>query len=60
MLNGDGSVNTAASYAAGLTVDGNVFDTNTPNFAYAMAPDVGSQWISESGNMEWDDAYASS
>lgn len=58
VLNSDGSVNTAASYAAGLTVDGNVFDTNTPNFAYATAPDVGSQWISESGNVEWGDAYA--
>ncbi|HTJ71809.1 MAG TPA: hypothetical protein VL551_29985 [Actinospica sp.] len=58
VLNADGSVNDAASYASGLTVSGNVLDTNTPNSAYATAPDVGSQWIYETGNVEWGNAYS--
>ena len=58
VLNSDGSVNNAASYANGLTISGNVFDTNTPNSAYATAPDVGSQWIYETGNVEWGNAYS--
>lgn len=58
VLNSDGSVNDAASYADGLTISGNVFDTNTPNSAYATAPDVGSQWIYETGNVEWGNAYS--
>ncbi|WP_211768625.1 Ig-like domain-containing protein [Kutzneria sp. CA-103260] len=58
VLNGDGSVDATASFAHGLAITGNVFDTNTPNSAYATAPDVGSQWIDETGNVEWRNAYS--
>ncbi|MFI1092570.1 hypothetical protein [Streptomyces sp. NPDC020917] len=58
VLNADGSVNTAASYEHGLQITGNVFDTNTPNGAYGTAPDVGSQWIMESGNVEWNNRHS--
>lgn len=49
MRTGDGSVDDAASFAHGLVITGNVFDANTPNSAYSTAPDVGSQWINETG-----------
>lgn len=51
--NADGSVNYQASYASGMTVSGNVGDNDSPNYQYFYAPDVGSQWITVSGNVEW-------
>ena len=60
VYNADGSVNSAASYAGGTTITGNVYDTDTPNYSYAVAPDVGSQWITLTGNVEWNSHYSMS
>ncbi|HEY4459427.1 MAG TPA: right-handed parallel beta-helix repeat-containing protein [Pseudonocardiaceae bacterium] len=60
VYNADGSINTAASYAGGTTITGNVYDTDTPNYSYAVAPDVGSQWITLTGNVEWNSHYSMS
>ncbi|HEX7340841.1 MAG TPA: hypothetical protein VF269_01055 [Rhodanobacteraceae bacterium] len=55
----DGSVNAAASFAHGLRIVGNLFNAAPPgNHAYAIAPDVGSQWIDARGNVEWGLKYA--
>lgn len=55
----DGTVNTAASYAHGLRISGNLFNADPPhNGAYAIAPDVGSQWIQATGNIEWGLKYS--
>ncbi|NUP46936.1 MAG: hypothetical protein HOW97_06415, partial [Catenulispora sp.] len=56
ILNSDGSVNTAASYANGLSITGNVLDGSRNG--YAEAPDVGSQWITMSGNVEFHNAHS--
>ena len=58
--NADGSINTSASYAEGTTISGNVTDTDTTHTSYAVAPDVGSQWISLTGNVEWNSHYSMS
>ncbi|HJP79648.1 MAG TPA: right-handed parallel beta-helix repeat-containing protein [Pseudonocardiaceae bacterium] len=60
VYNADGSIDTAASYAGGTTMTGNVYDTDTPNYSYAVAPDVGSQWITLTGNVEWNSHYSMS
>jgi hypothetical protein len=60
VYNADGSINTAASYAGGTTITGNVYDTHTPNYSYAVAPDVGSQWITLTNNVEWNSHYSMS
>ena len=60
MYNADGSINTAASYAGGTSITGNVYDTHTPNYSYAVAPDVGSQWITLTDNVEWNSHYSMS
>ncbi|MGH8145019.1 MAG: hypothetical protein ACREPY_01690 [Rhodanobacteraceae bacterium] len=55
----DGSVDTAASYAHGLRISGNLFNADPPgNRAYSIAPDVGSQWIEATGNAEWGFKYS--
>jgi hypothetical protein len=51
--NADGSINEQASFASGLTISGNVGDNDSANYQYFCAPDVGSQWITVSGNVEW-------
>lgn len=51
--NADGSINEQASFASGLTISGNVGDNDSVNYQYFCAPDVGSQWITVSGNVEW-------
>jgi hypothetical protein len=63
--NADGSINEQASLASGLTISGNVGDNDSANYQYFCAPDVGSQWITVSGNVEWNapasgDAYSMS
>jgi hypothetical protein len=56
----DGSVNRPASYADGTLITGNVTDTDTPNYSYAVAPDAGSQWLNVTGNVEWNSHYSMS
>ncbi|WP_145911654.1 hypothetical protein [Kitasatospora viridis] len=56
VLNSDGSVNATASYAGGLSITGNVLDLG--HGGYATAPDVGSQWIMMSGNIEFHNRYS--
>jgi hypothetical protein len=51
--NADGSVDYQASFASGLRISGNVGDNDSANYQYFCAPDVGSQWITVSGNVEW-------
>jgi hypothetical protein len=51
--NSDGSINKQASFASGLTISGNVGDNDSTNYQYFCAPDVGSQWITVTGNVEW-------
>ena len=60
VYNSDGSIDTAASYTSGTTITGNVTDTDTPHNSYAVAPDVGSQWITLTGNVEWNSHNAMS
>jgi hypothetical protein len=60
VYNADGSIDASASYAGGTTITGNVYDTDTPNYSYAVAPDVGSQWITLTGNVEWNSHYSMS
>lgn len=55
----DGTIDTAASYAHGLHISGNLFNAAPAhNYAYATAPDVGSQWILATGNVEWGLKYS--
>lgn len=55
----DGSIDAAASWAHGLRIIGNLLNAAPPgNTAYAIAPDVGSQWIDATGNVEWGFKYA--
>lgn len=55
----DGTINAAASYAHGLHISGNLFNAAPAhNYAYATAPDVGSQWIQVTGNVEWGLKYS--
>ncbi|WP_328471733.1 Ig-like domain-containing protein [Streptomyces sp. NBC_00448] len=56
----DGSIDQPASYAQGLTISGNVGDTDTGHSSYFIAPDVGSQWITVTGNVEWNSHYSMS
>jgi hypothetical protein len=56
--NADGSINEQASFASGLTISGNVGDNDSTNYQYFCAPDVGSQWITVSGNVEWNSPAA--
>jgi hypothetical protein len=58
--NADGSIDADASYANGTRITGNVYDTDTPHSSYAVAPDVGSQWITLTGNVEWNSHYSMS
>ncbi|MGH3165197.1 MAG: hypothetical protein ACRDN0_04795, partial [Trebonia sp.] len=51
--NADGSIDEQASFASGLTISGNVGDNDSDSYQYFCAPDVGSQWITVSGNVEW-------
>lgn len=60
VYNADGTIDTAASYAGGTVISGNVTDTDTPNYSYAVAPDAGSQWLSVTGNVEWNSHYSMS
>jgi hypothetical protein len=59
VYNPDGTIDTAASYAQGLQISGNLFNADpTGNGAYGVAPDVGSQWIDATGNVEWGLKYS--
>ncbi|HEU0276294.1 MAG TPA: hypothetical protein VFQ95_00520 [Rhodanobacteraceae bacterium] len=49
----DGAIDYPASYANGLAVRGNVSDNDSPHQQYFVAPDVGSQWLTVTGNVEW-------
>lgn len=49
----DGAIDYAASYTSGLVVRGNVSDNDSPHQQYFVAPDVGSQWLTVTGNVEW-------
>lgn len=60
VYNADGSINQPASYAQGMKISGNVADTNTPNYSYFVAPDVGSQWMTVTGNTEWNSHFSMS
>jgi NPCBM-associated, NEW3 domain of alpha-galactosidase/Right handed beta helix region len=60
VYNADGTVNRAASFADGTLVTGNVTDTDTPHYSYAVAPDAGSQWLNVTGNVEWNSHYSMS
>lgn len=51
--NANGSVNYQASFGTGMTIRGNVGDNDSSNYQYFYAPDVGSQWITVTGNVEW-------
>ena len=60
VYNADGSINRDASFANGTLVTGNVSDTDTPHYSYAVAPDAGSQWLNVTGNVEWNSHYSMS
>ncbi|HEX7326426.1 MAG TPA: right-handed parallel beta-helix repeat-containing protein [Rhodanobacteraceae bacterium] len=49
----DGGIDRAASYGRGLVVRGNVADMDSTHKQYFYAPDVGSQWVTVTGNVEW-------
>lgn len=54
-----GTIDPTASYAQGLRISGNLFNADPAgNGAYSIAPDVGSQWIYATGNVEWGLAYS--
>lgn len=53
------TIDAIASYAHGLAIKGNLFNADPRgNRAYAIAPDVGSQWIEATGNVEWGLKYS--
>jgi len=56
----DGSIDTEKSYANGTLITGNVTDTDTQYYSYAVAPDAGSQWLTVTGNVEWNSDYSMS
>lgn len=49
----NGTVDYQASFASGLVISGNVCDSDSRNQQYFYAPDVGSQWVTVTENVEW-------